>query len=632
MTATEFGFLAAGLVLGVAAGAALLMVLRARPPAPRAVRLIVERNAIPQRRSATLSDDAFVSMGPEPARGGPADRRLEDRALPDAVNDRRTTVRSDAAGDDAGRTAVPIEPAPGRTMEPVFRLTDPRGTAGTAAMVGISIDRGDDPMLAALHVGGSASASPVSAMRVAEANGTAHARDTRPMLVPTTVASVITSGGTANGSSNGTSRRAVGSIADRGTHRSPVAATDPSAGSTGDAAGLSDGPDASDASGGGASAGSIGDPSDACATERRVAAERCGFAVGARSRASDAAEALRAAQRTYDAHIRAADAAASTADPQAVRREKEAAQARFRAAYNGSKSTGDAEAAARDWLVEINDINNTARTEAVTAKRERAAAGAIGTGLEHLTLEVDAARIAAEAAEAACLVARQALAECDERVSAGSAEPQPQAPWSERPTGSIDEDEPLAAALSGGGAPTIFRLLRGDEAALTALVARLAASDPAATTRWRATLIELVDAIVAVSIEAGSLEFPADHPFWGSFTLVQDREIAQALGSLGHRFDGLGGFIDERIPTQRVLSMAMGYAGLDPMRIRQWPTEAEMAALFSDLTVAADEHLAATAGDLSLSDLIALLGRRADGLADLWNDWGRIRPLLLEGA
>ena len=78
--------------------------------------------------------------------------------------------------------------------------------------------------------------------------------------------------------------------------------------------------------------------------------------------------------------------------------------------------------------------------------------------------------------------------------------------------------------------------------------------------------------------------------------------------------------------------MALGYAGLDPMRIRQWPTEAEMAALFSDLTVAADEHLAATAGDLSLSDLIALLGRRADGLADLWNDWGRIRPLLLEGA
>ena len=57
-----------------------------------------------------------------------------------------------------------------------------------------------------------------------------------------------------------------------------------------------------------------------------------------------------------------------------------------------------------------------------------------------------------------------------------------------------------------------------------------------------------------------------------------------------------------------------------------------MAELYRDVIVAADEHLAATAGDLSLSELVALLGRRADGLADLWNEWGRVRPLLLEGA
>lgn len=621
MTATEFAFLAAGLVLGVAAGAALLEVLRARPPVPREVRLIVETNAIPQRRAATLSGDAFMSTGREPARGGPADRRLDDRPLPDAAIDRRTTVRSGVGEVDTGGAAIPMGPKPGRTMEPVFRLVDPRGTAGTAAMVGFPVDGGDDPMLAALHVGASA-----SAMRMAEPNGTAIAPGTLPTLVPSTVATVIAPGGSVHGSSNAVGRRAGGPIAGGGAVGSVVAANDPSGGSAGDAAGTSD------ASGGGPSAGSAGDPADACATERRVAAERCGFAVGARSRATDAAETLRAAQRTYDDHVSAADAAAAIADPQAVRREKEAAQARFRAAYNDSKSTGDAEAAARDWLVEINDVNNTARTEAVTVKRERAAAAAAGAGLEHLTLEVDAARIAAEAAEAACLVARQALAECDEQVSAGTAVPLPQAPWSERPTGPIDEDEPLAAALSAGGTPTIFRLLRGDEAALTALVAKLAGNDPAAGSHWQTTLTELIDAIVAVSIEAGSLEFPADHPFWGSFTLVQDREIAQALASLGHRFDGLGGFIDERVPTQRVLSMAMGYAGLDPMRIRQWPTETEMAALFSDLTVAADEHLAATASDLSLSDLIALLGRRADGLADLWNDWGRVRPLLLEGA
>ena len=167
-------------------------------------------------------------------------------------------------------------------------------------------------------------------------------------------------------------------------------------------------------------AGSGGDGIDACAAERRVAAERCGLAVGARVRATEASELLRTAQRTYDDHMTAADAAAKVADSRAVRREKEAAQARFRAAYNGSKSTEEAEAAARDWLVGINDVNSAARTAAITAKRERAAATAIGTRLERLTLEADAARIAAEAAEAACLVARQALAECDERVAARS--------------------------------------------------------------------------------------------------------------------------------------------------------------------------------------------------------------------
>jgi hypothetical protein len=78
--------------------------------------------------------------------------------------------------------------------------------------------------------------------------------------------------------------------------------------------------------------------------------------------------------------------------------------------------------------------------------------------------------------------------------------------------------------------------------------------------------------------------------------------------------------------------MALGYAGLDPMRIRRWPNEDEMRSLLADVTVAADEHLAGAAGDLTLGELVAMLGRRADGLATLWNDWGRVRPLLLEDA
>ena len=374
---------------------------------------------------------------------------------------------------------------------------------------------------------------------------------------------------------------------------------------------------------------------DRCADERRVASERCELAVRARAGAGTADEALRAAQRAYDEHLSRADAAAAVSDARSVRREKEAAQARFRAAYATSATTDDAETAARVWLEEINDVNNAARAAGATATRERASATKIGATLEHLSLEADAARIAAETAEAACLMARQALAVCDERVDADVAQAQPAAvpaPWAERPGVAVEDDEPLVAALSTGGTPTIFRLLRGDRDAMTRLVAQLAATDAAEQRRWQLNIGRLVDAIVAVAIEATSLEFPPDHTFWGAFTATQDREIAEALSSLGYRFDGLSGFVDDRIPTQRDLSLALGYAGLDPMRIRHWPTEAEMAALYAEVSVAADEHLAATAGDLSLGELIALLGRRADPLAELWNEWGHVRPLLLEGA
>ena len=82
------------------------------------------------------------------------------------------------------------------------------------------------------------------------------------------------------------------------------------------------------------------------------------------------------------------------------------------------------------------------------------------------------------------------------------------APWVERPGPAVSEDDmPLAAALSAGGTPTIFRLVRGDRSALIALVERLGGDDPVARRRWQPTLSNLVDAIVAVSIEAGALSF-----------------------------------------------------------------------------------------------------------------------------
>lgn len=376
--------------------------------------------------------------------------------------------------------------------------------------------------------------------------------------------------------------------------------------------------------------------SERCAEERRRADERCELATRARAQADAALAALRSAQRSYDEHEAAAVTASSRADARAIHEAKDTAQGAFRAAVGAAADSDALETAARDWLNEINRINIEARDASTKATAEHAAAAAIGATLDRLSLEADSARIGAETADAACLAARAAVAECDERAVLAPAAV-PVAPvgaafaTSPEPTFTrLDEDETLGLALQAGTAPCIFRLLRGDRHAMTTLVANLAGDDPDARRHWQLLITSLVEAIIADAIEAAALEFPLDHPFWGPFTKVQSRDVSQALSSLGYRFDGLGGWTDERFPSQRDLSLALGYAGLDPMRIRQWPTAEDTVGLYRDVTVAADEYLAGVAGDLTLVEMVTMLGRRADGLAEVWNQWGRIRPMLLE--
>jgi hypothetical protein len=196
-----------------------------------------------------------------------------------------------------------------------------------------------------------------------------------------------------------------------------------------------------------------------------------------------------------------------------------------------------------------------------------------------------------------------------------------------------EEDElgPSAQMGSRAGEDAILiRILRGDHEAMLAAVAKLAGDDPEARRRWQVRLGGLAEALIARAIEASAFDFPLDHYFWGPFSQTTNRDIAAALSSIGYRFDGFGGWADERVPSQRDLSMAVGYAGEDPMRIRRWPTEPEMQELFRDVRVAADEYVASAAGGLTLGELLTLLGRRADALTELWNDWGIARPILLE--
>lgn len=78
--------------------------------------------------------------------------------------------------------------------------------------------------------------------------------------------------------------------------------------------------------------------------------------------------------------------------------------------------------------------------------------------------------------------------------------------------------------------------------------------------------------------------------------------------------------------------MAISLAGRDPRSVRRQPTPTEIETLWQGTTVDATEHLLANAPDLRLEAMIALLGPRADALAELWDNWSRLRPLLLGSA
>jgi hypothetical protein len=554
VTVSEFLFLALGLVLGVASGAALIEIIRSRPPARREVRLTVAQDAIPRRRATTLADDAFVAVGPEPARGGPADRRGDEAKPPPEARDRRTNVRSNGFAASSGPMARPSRNAIGR-------------------VVGMPISAGADPMLGAIRA-------------------TAR-RDGGPAVESRT-----------SGSAAMSSERSATAVALLDPPIAPeVAETAPKAYS---------GP---------------------CADERRVADERCEVASRSHAQSVAAADILRRAQRAYDSHTAAAEEAADAANPLTVRTYKEDAQRAFRAASRDASAPDAVEAAARTWLQEINRINRDAAAASMVAERERELATAAGASIERLSLAADAARIGAEMAQAACTAARTAVADCDERAASGAPAPTPSAaPTAEPALTDVRPEEALGTALRGGTAPRIFRLLRGDPGVTEALVAALAGDDAEEQRRWTLGVAGLAEAVLADAVEQAYLRFPLEHLFWGPYTQEQNRDITRALASLGYRPDGLGGWVDDRQPTQRELSLALSYAGLDPMRTRQWPNEQQTAQLFRDVEIAGDEYLASVAGDLTLAEMVDMLGRRADALVDLWNHWGRIRPLLLEEA
>ena len=532
MNAVEILFLAIGLCLGVAVGAALLDLVRARP-SPREVRLTITHNALPARGVEAVSDEMGAGL--------------------EATDDR-----------------VPVRVA--RGVDPAYAAI---GQAREPAMAG-------------------AVAVPVAARRSVDQDSRSEVR-------------------TAVAKGKGEARIAAGAAAASADGTADVADAPPPTDGAPARAAL----DAVSADRSGADA-------DPCAGQRRLADERCSVAAHASDQADAAAANLRQSRRAYDDVARRIDEAQLRADPRAVDAAKETARATFRSARDQARSRADLESAATVWLTEINRINLSTRDASLLIAREQSDAALLLASIERQALAADAARITAEAARESCVEAQTALAACAEGHGAAVARTvAPAAPLA----GSIaiwDREDPHP--------PEIVRLLRGETGVRERLVAQLAGADLDEQRRYQLWLSELVDAIFAASIETAVLDFPDEHPFWAGFDQAQSRDIVVALASLGYRFDGLGGFAGEHVPGQRELSLAVGYAALDPMRIRHWPTVSEMPDLFGEVTVAADEFLATRAPDLDLGEMVAVLGRRSERLSEVWNRWGRIRPLLVVAA
>ena len=584
MSPPEIGFLALGIALGVTAGVALLVVVRPRSPLRPVVKVTVTPFALAPR------DAGRAARFGRPVRGSPDDDAYGG-LLDDAPLDATAAVGPTNLSPADPRTRVPSVPAavPARAVGiPIMGGNAPAASALASAVAAIAV--ADRP--AAVPVAGTG-LRPVMSTRVDIAPNRAsvagRARlpmpELRPVLSPDPVGIPIVAG------------------------RAPSGGSSKAGETKGDSA------------------------PDACAGERTQASTACAAADAARDAARTLADGLRDAQRAHADLQARVEEAGMLADPRRVAAEKERLHAQFKAAHVSTASADEAEAAAREWLTAVSATNKAAHDAARRVQSGTEELRTQAVALEKLDLEANAARINAERTEDACRAARESLATCEERQRPAVAE-------------HGDEPSPLDAHWPGGAEPALDRqqgphpdderlpvillVLRGDAAAHQALVASLAEGDAAALAAWHLRIAKFVDAVTARAIEDGFLDTDEENRFWRLFTGEEQREIVQALSSLGFRFDGMRGFADDRAPSARDLSLAVGYAGLDRMRIRTWPGEAALAGLFEGASVRADLWLATQADDLSLARVEAALGPRAAALSELWDAWGRVRPAMLE--
>jgi hypothetical protein len=359
---------------------------------------------------------------------------------------------------------------------------------------------------------------------------------------------------------------------------------------------------------------------------------------------------LREAKRELSELSRQRDTDSRVRDRRQLSDAKEQARKTYRELVARATSPVEVQEAASAWLHEMDQLNRLLAQAETRAETVTDRAQALQRAMPGMELAADAARIAAESAQVACVEARRNLAACEEetgrRVAAsGQSAANPAAPYMSGlragpPPASFGAalDGPAAASNSAPGAPPpsvaprvapIALLLRGDRQALLGLTLRLADETGVEAGRLQLLLLELRAQIAARALDEHALAFPAEHPFWSQFSPDAAHQLVVSLASLGFTFDGRQGWRDGRVPTIRDLAMALAHCGYDPRMLRRPAGQAAIDELWQGTTVLVEEFLAGRAPDLALGRLIDLLGQRGSRLGELWDMWGRLRPLLL---
>jgi hypothetical protein len=364
-----------------------------------------------------------------------------------------------------------------------------------------------------------------------------------------------------------------------------------------------------------------------CADVRQRADAACARAGELKQTAAVARASLLQVRRDLTRVQHQLDEARAAADPERISQAKTEARIAYQRVIQSHPDAADGQRAAAAWLRDIDRLNRETRRANRALAREESAASQLSHAAFEAERQSDAARIAAESASAVCSEERQRLASCE-----GASEEMPM-PRAAAPVEETDESASMIrAGMLGPAVMVIERIAFGDREALKAVADELSNLTGRPVSHYLLLLHEFSDAVREVAAERLFLAFEDAHPLWSQFNREERQSIVRALFDLGFKYDAEEGWYGGRAPGTGDMALALAYAGHDPRSIRRQPTSEELRNLPQSMVVSPVECLATLAPDLTLAQMFELLGPRADALGALWDDWGRLRPILLSAA